>query len=213
MTTWIEPPPRQRKTGCLGRGCLFMFGLFVLLMIAFFIGAYVGIRYVVTSPKAREIPLVETSEQEQKAVQARWDEVEKVEPRTQPTRIEFSANDINQLIAASRKLKGKVFVSIENNAARVQVSFPLDRLGFRGRYLNGDFMVHPAADRNPRNLSVTQTPLSGVDVPEAVLKALLGTRSLRSYVDEYVDKYGITGFTIEENKVIIEMNGSANNPG
>jgi len=213
MTTWIEPPPRQRKMGCLGRGCLFIFVLFVLLMVAFFIGAYVGIRFVVTSPKPREIPIVQTSEPEQKAVHARWDEFEEVGRRNQATRVEFTADDINQLIVGSRKLKGKVFISVENNVARVQVCFPLDRFGFRGRYLNGDFTVHPAADRNPRNLSLTQTPLSGVDVPEAVLKALLGTRSLSSYIDEYAEKYDITGFAIEENKVIIETSGRAINRG
>ncbi|MEY2528506.1 MAG: hypothetical protein QOJ05_596, partial [Verrucomicrobiota bacterium] len=22
MTTWIEPPPKQKGTGCLGKGCM-----------------------------------------------------------------------------------------------------------------------------------------------------------------------------------------------
>jgi hypothetical protein len=207
MTTWIEPPPRQKGMGCLGKGCLLIFVFLVLLIVAFFIGGYAGIRYVVTSPKPREIPQIQTSEVEEKAVRARWDEFEEAGRNNQPTRLELTANDLNQLIAGNRKLRGKAFISIDNNVARVEVSFPLEKLGFRGRYLNGDFAVRAAPDRNPRNLSVTQVSLSGVDVPEGVLKALLGARSLRSYIDEYADKYDVTTFTIEENKVIIEANG------
>jgi hypothetical protein len=207
MTTWIEPPPRQKGMGCFGKGCLLIFVFLILLIVAFFIGGYAGIRYVVTSPKARELPQIQTSEVEEKAIYARWDEFEEAGRNTQPTRLELTANDLNQLIAGSRKLRGKAFISIDNNVARIEVSFPLEKLGFRGRYLNGDFLVRPAADRNPRNLSVTQVSLSGVDVPDGVLKALLGARSLRSYVDEYADKYDVTTFTIEENRVIIEANG------
>lgn len=224
MTSWIEPPPKQKGMGCLGKGCLLIVVFLVLLVVAFFIGGYAGIRYVVTSPKPREIPRVETSEAEQQAVRDRWDEFEaasrnKPEATSSPdgtpvpevtppaNRIEFTANDINQLIAKGRKTRGRAFVSIDNDIARIQVSIPLEKVGFHGRYLNGEFAVHASADRDPRNVQVTQISLSGVDVPEAVLKALLGTRSLRSYVDEYASAYGISTLTIEGNKVVIETSG------
>ena len=224
MTTWIEPPPRQKGMGCLGKGCLLIVVFLVLLVIAFVIGGYTGIRYVVTSSKPREIPQVQTSEAEQNAVRARWDEFETASrneqamspavPGLSPTpdvtpasanRIELTANDINQLIARNRKLRGKAFVSIDNDVARVQVSFPLEKVGFRGRYLNGEFAVRALADRNPRNLQVTQMSLTGV--PEGVLKTLLGARSLRSYVDDFASEYGVATFAIEDNKVILETNG------
>jgi hypothetical protein len=230
MTSWIEPPPKQKGMGCLGKGCLLIVVFLVLLIVAFFIGGYAGIRYVVTSPQPKELPQIQTSEVEQKAVQARWDEFEMASrnrqeisqpvpalspvpdatPEATPVpanRIELTANDINQLIAGSRKARGKAFVSIENNIARVQVSIPLEKLGFRGRYLNGEFTVQPPADRNPRNLQVTGVSLSGGSTSEAVLKALLGTHSVHSYVDEFAGKYGVESFTIEDNKAIIETNG------
>ena len=222
MTSWIEPPPKQKGIGCLGKGCLSLFFFLLLLAVAFIIGGYVGVRYVVTSTEPREIPQVQLAETAQtsgaeqqapgsgpaqKTARARWDEFEAAARNQQAARLELSADDLNQLIAGNRKLRGKAFISVENNVARVQVSIPLEKLGFRGRYLNGDFTVRPPADRDPRNLEVTPNSMGGVDIPERFLKFLLGTRSLRSYVDEYANEYRISTLTIEDNKVIVETNG------
>jgi hypothetical protein len=227
--TWIEPPPKQKRTGCLGKGCLMLVIFIILLGVAFFVGGYVGVRYVVTSDKPKEIPQVEASEADQAAVKQRWDEFT-AGPRTTtiaeaptpaadgttvtevvpsptpgPNRIELSASDINQLIAGSRKLNGKAFVSIENNIARVQVSVPLEKVGLRGRFINGELQVRPSPDGNPRNLEITEVSLGGVS--DKVLNSLLGFRSLRSYADEYATQYDIRSFTIQDNKVIIESGG------
>src|SRR3954463_13629861 len=111
-TTWIEPPPKQKGTGCLGKGCMTLVIFLLLLAAAFFIGGYVGVRYVVTSTTPKTIPQIETSEAEQQAVQTRWEEFEmanknspQVAPQTSETgiaptpvptnRIELNAGDIN----------------------------------------------------------------------------------------------------------------------
>lgn len=233
MPSWIEPPPKQRRTGCLGKGCVMLVTFLILLAVAFFIGGYVGVRYVVTSDKPKEVPRIETSEAEQAAVKQRWEEFKKgpsaapvetpvpdpnATPSSEPAptsvpatnRIELTASDINQLIAGSRKLNGKAYVSIENNVARVQVSVPLEKVGFQGRFLNGELQVRPAPDKNPRNIEITEVSMGGVS--DKVLNALLGFRSLRSYADQYATEYDIKSFTIEDNKVIIE-NGARNIPG
>jgi hypothetical protein len=225
MTSWIEPPPKEKGMGCLGKGCLLIIVFLLLLVIAFVIGFYVG-------TKPREIPQVQASEDEQNAVRARWDEFEAagrneqvISPVPSPTpdvtpapeataapeatpaspnRIELTANDINQLIARGRNTRGKAFVSIDNDVARVQVSIPLEKVGFRGRSLNGEFAVRAPPDRNPRNLQITQMSMTGV--PDGVLNSLLGSHSIHSYVDEFASEHGITSFTIENNKVILETN-------
>lgn len=206
----------------------------ILLGVAFFIGGYVGVRYVVTSEQPKQIPEVETSEADQAAVKQRWEDF-KSGPRTPPAevtntptdgttttaevaptptpssnRIELSATDINQLIAGNRKLRGKAFVSIENNVARVQVSVPLEKVGFRGRFLNGELQVRSSPDRNPRNIEITEVSLGGVS--DKILNSLLGFRSLHSYADEYATQYDIKSFAIEDNKVVIE-NGGKTIPG
>jgi hypothetical protein len=226
MTSWIEPPPKRKGMGCFGKGCLLIVILLVLLAAAFFIGVYTGTKPV-------EIPQVETSEDEQNAVRERWNEFEAASrnepdlsppvstvppaPEEAPTpdvapspvpsppsanRIELTANDINQLIAGSRRARGKAFVSIDNNVARVRISVPLDKVGFAGRSLNGEFAVTPSADRSPRNLQVSQVSMSGL--PDGMVGSLLGSRSVQSYVDEFAGEHGITSFTIENNKVILE---------
>ena len=222
MTSWIEPPPKRKGMGCFGKGCLLIVILLVLLAVAFFIGVYIGTKPV-------EIPQVVTTEDEQNAVRARWNEFEAasrnepdlsppppapeeaptpdVAPAPVPTppsanRIELTANDINQLIAGSRKARGKAFVSIDNNVARVQITIPLDKVGFAGRSVNAEFAVRASPDRSPRNLQITQMSLSGL--PDGVLKTLAGARSVHSYVDEFAGEHGITSFTIENNKVILE---------
>lgn len=230
MTTWIEPPPKQKRTGCLGKGCITLIVFLVLLAVAFFVGGYFGMRYVVTSTSPKEMPQIETSEAEQAAVKQRWEDFQAA-PRTvvaetvtttpttdgttpealpTPTpannRIELTAADINQLIAGSKKLNGKAFVSIDNNVARVRVSVPLEKAGFRGRFLNGELEVRSSPDRNPRNIQITEVSLGGVS--DKVLNALLGFRSLHSYADQYASEYDIRSFAIEDNKVVIE-NGRA----
>lgn len=226
MTSWIEPPPKRKGMGCLGKGCLLIIVFLILLAVAFVIGFYVG-----TKPK--EIPQVQTSEDEQAAVRARWDEFEtadRSEPPAIPTpspapeeapppevapapiptppspnRIELTASDINALISSSRKARGKGFVAIDNNVARVQITYPLEKLGLSGRYLNAELAVRPSPDRNPRNLQITQISLLGI--PEGMVNRLMGSHSAQSYVDDFVSKHGITSFTIENNKVILEKSG------
>jgi hypothetical protein len=226
MTSWIEPPPKRKGMGCIGKGCLLIIVFLILLAVAFVIGFYVG-----TKPK--EIPQVQTTVDEQDAVKARWDEFEagkQSEPAMSPipvpvspapdetpapevtpvpaetppsaNRIELTAGDINNLISSSRKARGKGFVSIDNNVARVQVTYPLDKIGLRGRFLNAEFAVRPSPDHNPHGVQITQMSLMGV--PDGMLRSLQGSHSVQSYVDDFVSAHGITSFTIENNKVILE---------
>ena len=228
MSNWIEPPPNHQGMGCFGKGCLFFSAFFVLLLIAFVIGFYVG-----TKPK--EIPKIQTSVEEQNAVRARWDEFESAarnEPVAQPVptanpdttgateetpapaatpqnpnRIELSANDINQLIARGRHTRGRAFVTITNDVAHVQVNVPLEKLGFGNRSLNGSFDVRSSPDHSPRNLQISGVSLAGM--PDAMVNSLISAYPAQRYVDEFVSKYGITSCTIENGRVILETTGGA----
>ncbi len=233
MATVLEAPP-QPKRGlgcCLGKGCLILVILFFLLVFAFAVGGYLGVRHTFTGTKPRQLPQVPVSESEQQAVLQRWDDFQNAvhsptaaPPDTSATnlpgqpqnvaappekpRIEFTANDINQLIAANRRSRGKAFVSIANNVGHVQVSIPLSGVGFAGRHLNADFDVRSSPDGDPRKVEITTTSLRGVQVPERVLNALLGFRTLRGYLDGYINtygtEYGVSKLQIANGRVLLE---------
>ena len=95
--------------------------------------------------------------------------------------------------------------SIDNDVAHLQVTIPLDKVGFRGRFLNGEFAVRASPDGNPRNLQINQMSMTGV--PDGMLNSLLGSHSIHSYVDQFATEHGISTFTIENNKVILETSG------
>ncbi|MFL6583009.1 MAG: hypothetical protein ACJ8KU_00670 [Chthoniobacterales bacterium] len=220
MNTWIEPPPQKRRSGCL-KGCV----LILLFLLAVIVAIGVISYRSVTSAK---IPQVAPDASVQEEARSRWDAfaqaarsggesatpgetaapIEQAAPAATPaSRVEFNANDINQLIAANRKARGKAFVRIENNIGYAQVSVPLKKLKFGDRNLVISGEVHASPDHDPRKLTVHNLTLGGVEFPEAVLNGLVGGRSLASYIDQYASEYQISGFAIEDNKVILETNG------
>jgi hypothetical protein len=230
----LEPPP-QPKRGlgcCLGKGCLILVIFFLLLTVTFIVGGYIGARRVFTSTAPRQLPQVPTSESQQQAILQRWDEFENTvrnrnaapapnestppaatakPPAENPT-IEFTAGDINQLIAANRKSRGKAFVSIANSVGHVQVSIPISKLGFSGRYLNADFDVRSSPDGDPRKIQVTTASLRGAKVADAAFNSVLGFRTLRGYLDGYINEYSseyeVSKFRIVGDRVILEARGA-----
>lgn len=216
MDNWIEPPPQRRQRGCF-RGCLFIV-LFLFVVAA----AIAVISYrSVTSGK---LPPVQPEPQVAEDARGRWDQFEQTTsaetaaatpqssggaettatPSSQAARVEFSANDINQLIAANKKASGKAFVRIENNVLHADVAVPLKKLKFGDRQLIISGEVHASPDHDPHKISIQNLKLGGVDFPESVLNSMLRGRSMASYIDEYAQKYQVSGFTIDNNQVVLE---------
>jgi hypothetical protein len=233
MATVVEQPP-QPKPGlgcCLGKGCLILVVFFFFLIVVFCVGGYLGLR-TFTSSEPRELPQVETSEEQQQEVLQRWNNFENAatenkaesgipDVNTQPAtttvpnqpaakpQIELTAGDINQLIAANRHSRGKAFVSIEDGVGHVAVSIPISKkTGFSDRYLNADFEVRSASTGDLNGIQISARSPRGVQVPGRLLNILLGTRSLRSWVDPYISQYrsdyDVSTFKIVGNKVVIE---------
>lgn len=234
MATVIETPPQPKQDFgcCLGKGCLILVVFILLLAVFFVVGGYIGTRRAFTSTTPRELPVVATSPEEQQAVRQRWDDfqnavqnretppaVPQSDANAQPSAtpvattsanptIQFSANDINQLISANRKARGKAFVSIANDVGQVEVSIPLDKLGYGGRFLNANFEVRSSPDGDPGNIQITTKSLTGAQVPGRILNFLLGFKTVRGYADSYINQYRseyqISKFKIEGGSVMLE---------
>ena len=230
MATVVEQPP-QPKPGlgcCLGKGCLILACLCIFLILALVCGAYFGLQ-TFTSTEPRQLPQVETSEEKQQEVLQRWDNFENavqeyransgtagVNPQPQATtvpnepaakpRIELTAGDINQIISANRHSRGRAFVSIADGVGHVSVSIPTPRKARIGeRYLNADFEVRSAPNGDVSGIRIS---LQGA----RWLSSLFGGKSIRGWVDPYINQYrgeyDVTSFNIVGDRVVLEAGRS-----
>src|ERR1043166_7504487 len=156
MNTWVEAPPRQKGLGCFARGCLILFVFASVLAIACLAGMYWGFQrhsaivhgiYWLAkthSIAAEPVPVPEFtgSDTQIQSVRERWQDFEQKTRAGQAAETELTADYINALIATSEDLRREVFVSIEDNHLRLQISVPIG--GFFGRpgyYFNGDVII------------------------------------------------------------------------
>lgn len=165
------------------------------------------VRDVPAAPAVQQQPRPQQRDAASKSyepVGGRWRAFEKAGKHGQPARIELTANDINSLIAGAPKLSGKAFVSVANNVGRVQVSVPLDNIFMmQGRYLNGQATVEASPDGDPRKAQITNVIMGNQAVPESVLdQRLFGWSSIRGLMTDWLNETNITGFTIQDDRVI-----------
>ncbi len=139
----------QRQHGCFFYGCIIASILTLLLLIAvgvvfFLIYRWAGQmieEYTATAP--RELPKVEMPAEQRRTLKERVEAFRKAIKEGKPTEpLVLNSDEINALIDEEEKFKGKVYVSIDQDKVRGQVSIPLNdipSLGLtRGRYLNGE---------------------------------------------------------------------------
>lgn len=153
----------------------------------------------IPAPAVRNIPVVSD-----------WKSFQRAAKRGEAVAIELSAADINGLIAGSDDARGKVFVGINNNVGRVQISLPLENVPLMsGRYLNGELSVASSPDGDPAKVRVSDIILNGQPVSNAFLdRSLFGYPSLRTVVGNWLNQQRISTFRIENNRAIGESSGS-----
>src|SRR5258706_8798135 len=138
-------PPKPR--GCFFYGCLTLAVLGLLALVLGVVGYYVvkatAARWIneYTATAPAEIEKVEYSPAQMQALRARLaafkDALDHGKPSTELT---LTAEDLNALIAQEPQLQGKLFVRIDQDRIKGEISIPLETLGplkLQGRYLNG----------------------------------------------------------------------------
>ncbi len=146
MEQTVEQAKKTRR-GCLFYGCLT--GLVLLLLII--IAGLIGLRYAkkmfneFTDTSPTPLPQIRMSQAEIDQLRRRVDDFrEAVRAHRPAPPLALSADEINALIATDsdlQPLKGKVYVTIEGDRLKGQISLPMEEAGlpmFRGRYLNGN---------------------------------------------------------------------------
>ena len=232
MNTGVEPPPKRGK-GCFAKGCLILIALGILLVVVGVGGSYWSLRHIYLSDKPAPIPEASAPSETSAAtpaetsaatlsetsapVRERLDTIKSAARAHERTGVEFTAGEINALIAANRKSRGLAFVRIDGNVGQVQVSIPLQRLkvpfrdafGLGDQYLNATVTVAAPPGTNANNVQLGEVTINGHSLPNDLLdRQLLGVgQSLRSYVIKYAGQYGVTGGEINDSKVILHTSG------
>jgi hypothetical protein len=181
-----EPPAPPRQRGCFFYGCIIASILAVLMVILIAIAGFFLYRlvnttveqYTATTP--RELPKVEMPAEEVKALKDRVEAFRQaVHAGTPIEPLVLTSDDVNQLIEDSPDLKGKVFVTIEGNKLKGQVSIPLDALAdvpflgmFKGRYLNGEADLKASLQDGVLIVTLDSFEVNGQSPPEEMMTRL-----------------------------------------
>jgi hypothetical protein len=140
-----EQTPKRRR-GCLFYGCLGFCILFLVILAA----SMAGYRYAkkmfteLTDSKPMPLPAVTLSKDQIAEVQRRVDAFRSaIREQSATAPLELTADEINALIANDpdlQELKGKLYVIIDGDQLKGQISIRMEDLGlplFKERYFNG----------------------------------------------------------------------------
>jgi len=223
MNSWVEAPPQRKGLGCFGRGCLILLVFVIVLVIACFAGMYWGLHHHSAlfygsywMAKTRSfaeaptpVPEFNASNQQIQLVQERWQEFEQKTRAGQSAEIELSADDINALIATSEDVRGKVFVSIDRDQLRLQMSVPIGQFfGRPGYYFNGEVMIELEGTQSLDGPRFRRITVNGEQVPTDFLNWKYSSRQLREHLAEQGNAYEIGTIEIRDGKVILRSHAN-----
>jgi hypothetical protein len=226
----VPPPPPPATAGsCCGMGCATFLALIALFAIAFVGGCLWAVHHYkreYTSAEPMTMPAEVTAEEAvpveaastptmsatpipTRQLETEWKAFEKAANRNQKAQISLSAAQINSLLQNNKNTRGKAYVWIDNNIARVKVSIPLKNVPLvKGRYLNGEATVKASSDGDPDKAEISTITLSDKSVPDSVMdQHFFGSSSMRSAISDWLNKQNIKSFRIENNRVITETRG------
>jgi hypothetical protein len=134
-------------------------------------------RYTDTQPM--ELPTVQMSQAEMVQVKQRFEAFQQAVREQRATKpLVLTADDINALIASGgdqQSLKGKVYVSLDGDQLKGEVSVPLQEVGLnmlKGRYLNGSATFNLAFRDGRLSVTPQTIQVKGEPLPEVYLREI-----------------------------------------
>lgn len=176
------PQPPKTGRGCLFYGCITLIVLTVLAVAGIVALGYFGMRMVkgmvneYTEPNPMTLPVVKiSSDDAQKTKLKVMTFKSAIERGEEPAPLTLTAQEINGLIGTEpdyQQLRGKVYVTIENDIVKGQISIPMADLGFPGRYLNGSAVFNIFTDESGLNIFINDFEVGGKRPPQAVMEQM-----------------------------------------
>jgi hypothetical protein len=224
-----EPPqvmPRQR--GCFFYGCIIASILALLFVILMAVIAFFGYRMLskaideYTSTTPRDLPKIDIPPEQLKTLKERVEGFRKAAENGTPTEpLVLTSDDLNALIQENPDLKGVVYIKLEKDEVKGQVSLPLDKLNFgllRGRYLNGEADFKASLSDGVLIVTIESLEVNGQKLPEQFISELRKQNVAKDfYKDEKASETirKLESLEIKDGKIILKVRakGGASNDG
>ena len=163
--------------GCFFYGCL---TTVILLVVAGVAGGLLAwkvksMAMAYTSDKPDDIARVELPAPQMQALTARIETFKREWQEDKPGRLVLTETDINALLAGSAELEAsgsRVSVKIEGDQVVASLSVPTDKMGLKGRYLNGRAKLRVGLQAGRLLVFIDQIEANGKALPEFILKEL-----------------------------------------
>ena len=171
-------PPKKR--GCFFYGCLAL-AVAGLFCVAAVVGVYFYVRSVIntyTSTTPVLLEKVEYSAAEMDALKARLQTFKKaLDDGKESAELVLTADDLNALLSLEAQLRGKLFVRIEDDKLKGEISMPLPDVGplrLKGRYLNGAAVFRVALEASVLDVRLADVLVQNKPLPAMILRELKG---------------------------------------
>ncbi|HVR35428.1 MAG TPA: hypothetical protein VMS21_06205 [Methylomirabilota bacterium] len=164
-----------KKRGCFFYGCIT--SMVLLLVVA--VGVYMAYRFVIgkvdeyTDTEPMELPTLLLTQTELEELNERLSEFGDAVREGEATEpLVLQGEEINALVANEEEFRDHVYLTIEDDEVKGQISLPLDQLGFKGRYLNGAAGFRVVLQNGNLAVNVTAVEVKGKPFPEEFMQQL-----------------------------------------
>jgi hypothetical protein len=172
---------QKRRRGCLFYGCVAV----VVLAAVTLLGAYLGLRYAkrlvtqLTDAQPTQLPSVHLSDTQMFRLHDRVNTFgDNIRDGQDVAPLELSPDEVNALIETDpglAALKGHVYIAIETNQLKAQISFLAEDLGLdalRGRYVNANGLFNAGLTNSELLITAESLDVKGKPVPRHVMREI-----------------------------------------
>jgi hypothetical protein len=185
----LPPPPPRRRSGCFKSciGVVIAGFLFVVLVI---VGAWLACNHIIhafTGANARDVQIAQVSPQQLQAAEAKMQMLRAAIRNQQEKSIEFTAADLNALIANDpgfRGARGRAYFAIADSIVCLDLSVPLSSIPSKllnSRWFNGRVRFGVSYVDDEFSFNAKSVEANGHSVPRALFSSEFSRSFNRSF--------------------------------
>jgi hypothetical protein len=220
------PPPPPPRSGCFAKGCLLLLVAFFALLIVVLVGGWFACSYAIRTFTAAQSGTVQTehaSPQEMQTAEAKMDTLRAAIRNRRETTIEFTAADLNALIAndpAFNDTRGHAHFAIANSTISLDLSAPLVSVPWKvlkSRWWNGRVQFGLSYIDDEFSIDVKSAEANGHTVPHWVFGTGFSHSFNRSFNESFHhESHGhpddlwrhLKMMSVQDDKLIITTRGT-----